>query len=91
MAKKPHSITRSGQGLRDALFAEIEELRSGEGNPQRAQAVAKLAQQVISMTRLEIEFQTAVLAHAEKGVALALGEMPLANAVSVAPTATEAS
>jgi len=90
MAKAKSNVTRSAQGLRDALFAEIEELRSGEGNPQKAQAVAKLAAQIIAMTRLEVDFQESVLRYAEKGRALALGDMPLGIAVSANGNATAA-
>lgn len=90
MAKGKNNIGRSAQGLRDALFAELEELRSGEGNPQKAAAVAKLAQQIISITRVEIEFQEAVMRHAQEGRALALGDMRLGDAASATPSATAA-
>lgn len=82
MAKVKSTIARSAQGLRDALFAEIEELRSGEGNPSKAMAVAKLAQQIIGITRVEIDFQQSVLKHAQSGQALAIGEMRLGDSGS---------
>lgn len=88
MAKTKNAVARSAQGLRDALFAEIEELRSGEGNPTKAQAVAKLAAQIINITKTEIEFQESVLRYAEKGQALALGGMQLGPAASANGTAT---
>jgi len=40
--------------LRDVLFQELTELRAGVGNAQRAQAVAKLASQIISTYRVEL-------------------------------------
>lgn len=88
MAKKSNSVARSAQGLRDALFAEIEELRSGEGNPSKAQAVAKLAQQIINITKTEIEFNESVIRHAQNGHALALGDMRLGPAASANGSAT---
>lgn len=88
MAKAKSTVARSAQGLRDALFAEIEELRSGEGNPSKAMAVAKLAQQIISITKTEIEFNESVIRHAQSGHALALGDMPLGIAASAATSAT---
>lgn len=79
MAKTKNTVARSAQGLRDALFAEIEELRSGEGNPSKSMAVAKLAQQIIGMTRLEIDFHESVMKHAQNGHALTIGDMRLGD------------
>jgi hypothetical protein len=53
---KPTPIKRTSAGLRDAIFDEWNALRSGESNPQRAQAIAKLACQVINSVKMEIEF-----------------------------------
>lgn len=86
--RKETNISRSAQGLRDALFAEIEELRSGEGNPQKAMAVAKLAQQIVSITRTEIDFHESVIRHAAAGQALSIGDMSLGDAASVNGRAT---
>ncbi len=49
-------IPRTSAGLRDALMDEWDALRQGESNPQRAQAIAKLACQVINSVKMEIEF-----------------------------------
>lgn len=52
----PPRVKRTAAGLRDALFDEIDELRGENSDPERAKAVAKLAQQIINATRAEIEF-----------------------------------
>lgn len=57
-ARAASSVTRTSSGLRDVLFLEIEALRSGECEPNRAMATAKLAQQIINSVRVEIEFAT---------------------------------
>lgn len=53
---KKNGHSRTSRGLRDILFDEIDELRSGEGDPPKALAVAKLAQQIMSTVRVEMEF-----------------------------------
>lgn len=57
-AKAPSldNIERTSVGLRDALFDELDLLRSGEGNAQRAQAVAKLSAQIVSSVKMELDF-----------------------------------
>jgi hypothetical protein len=60
MSGKKHNIPRTSSGLRDALFDELDALRAGESNPQRAQAVSKLACQVINSVKMEIEFHSHV-------------------------------
>jgi len=57
-AKTPtlENIERTSIGLRDALFDELDLLRSGEGNAQRAQAVAKLSAQIVSSVKMELDF-----------------------------------
>ena len=49
--------TRTGQGLRDVLFDEIDKLRDGTGNPTQAIAVAKLACQIVNIVKVEVEYQ----------------------------------
>ena len=49
-------IKRTSAGLRDVLFDELDALRSGNSNPQRAQAIAKLACQIVNSVKMEIEF-----------------------------------
>lgn len=44
-------VIRSSLGLRNALFDELDALREGKSNPQRAIAVSKLAAQIIGAAR----------------------------------------
>ena len=46
---------RTSAGLCEALFQEFDSLRNGESDYQHAAAIAKLAVQVSSTKRLEIE------------------------------------
>lgn len=48
-------VDRSSAGLRNALFDEIDALRRGEGDPQRAMAVAKLAQNILATAKMEYQ------------------------------------
>lgn len=48
-------VQRTSAGLRNALFDELDALRNGTGNPNRANAVAKLADQVIGTVKMELE------------------------------------
>lgn len=57
---KPKKIVRTGSGLRDAMFDELDALRAGTSNPQMAQAVAKLACQIVNSVKAEIEFNSHV-------------------------------
>lgn len=50
-------MLRTSAGLRDALFDELDSLRDGTGNPTRANAVAKLADQVVNTVKMELEVQ----------------------------------
>lgn len=74
---------RSSQALRDALFDELEELRAGEGDPSRALAVAKLAQQIVSTARIEMEFHRMVLSATKEGQSVTMGSMQLGSATAV--------
>ncbi len=47
--------TRTSAGLCNALFDELDLLRNGDSDAHRAGAVAKLAIQIISTKRLEID------------------------------------
>jgi hypothetical protein len=91
MAKQ--KTNRSSQALRDALFNELEELQSGEGDPARALAVARLAQQIVSTARVEMEFLRMAGAAMEKGTTVTMGTMQLGSdskdAASAKPIATE--
>lgn len=48
---------RTSAGLRDALFDELDALRNGSTNPAKANAVAKLADQVVATVKMELEVQ----------------------------------
>ena len=50
-------VQRTSAGLREAIFDEIDAIRSGKSNPTRANAVAKLATGVVETVRMEIEVQ----------------------------------
>jgi hypothetical protein len=47
---------RSSAGLRETLFHEIDMLRQGKGDYNRARAIARLAHQIVSTARLEMEY-----------------------------------
>lgn len=93
MAKQQKN--RSSQALRDALFDELDELRSGNGDPARALAVSRLAQQILSTARVEMEFHRMVLKASKEGESVTMGSMQLGThsktAASVGGPATEAS
>lgn len=79
------AVVRTSAGLRDAIFDELDALRSGASNPTRANAVAKLAGSVVETVRMELEVQRHVrqtapkepnqaqIAHAPLGVPMQLG------------------
>lgn len=48
-------IPKTAEGLRDALFDEINQLRMGKGNVARARVVAQLAHRIIEAARLSIQ------------------------------------
>lgn len=49
------------EGLRDALFSEINALRAGKTTPQKARAVSHLAAQVIQSLQVQIQYQKLLL------------------------------
>lgn len=59
MTKKTEvaSVSRTSAGLRDAIFDELDAIRSGDSNPTRANAVAKLAGSIVETVRMEVEVQ----------------------------------
>jgi hypothetical protein len=50
-------VDRTSTGLRNAIFDEMDAIRSGQSNATRANAVAKLASGIVETVRLEIEVQ----------------------------------
>ena len=53
--KELAKIERTSQGLRNAIFDEIDAIRNGTSNPTRANAVAKLATGIVETVRMELE------------------------------------
>ena len=49
------AVVRTSAGLRDALFDELDRLRNGDTNATNANAVARLADQVINTVQMELE------------------------------------
>lgn len=49
------AITRTAEGLRDALFDELNLLREGRTTAVKARAIALLASQIIDSIRVQIQ------------------------------------
>lgn len=62
MKIKEIEIPKTIEGLREAIFDEINQLRSGKGNLQRARAVAQLSSQAIDSIRVQIQYGRMMLA-----------------------------
>lgn len=62
MAKDTIPVPKTIEGLREALFDEINQLRSGKGNLQRARAVSQLASQAIDSIRVQIQYGRMLIA-----------------------------
>lgn len=89
MARK---MARNSKGLRDVLFDEIESLRSGDGDPSRALAVANLAKQIINTVKIELDYHRESMKLAESGNPMKLGSVELGSNASAAESgATERS
>jgi len=59
-------ISRSTTGLRSALFDEMEALRNGTSNAQRARSIAMMANSILQSVQVEIEYHKYVSANATK-------------------------
>lgn len=70
-------MKRTTQGLRDVLFEEIEELRSGKGDAAKSMAVANLAKQIINTAKVELDFVRVIHAQNEAGNPVVLGGLVL--------------
>lgn len=57
MTESVAPIQRTSAGLRDAIFDEIDGIRTGQSNPTRANAIAKLATGIVETVRMEMEVQ----------------------------------
>lgn len=81
---------RNTHTLRNILFEEIEELRSGSGDPKKAMAVANLSKQIIGIAKVEMQYHRMVSEAQETGNVLKLGAMELgSDAASAAPAVTD--
>ena len=58
-------VIRTSAGLRDALFDELDALKAGDTNPAKANATAKLADQIVNTVKLEMDVQKHVARFAE--------------------------
>lgn len=56
---------RTSAGLRNVLFDEIDALRRGDGDPQRANAVAQLAKAILVTAKMEYQFKQAGIGSGE--------------------------
>ena len=69
---------RTSEGLRNALFDELDLIRSGNGDRRRAMAVAALAARVRDTVKVEIEYaKQASLVASSAGTAKAIGTLRL--------------
>ncbi len=66
-------VPRTTEGLRDALFDEINLLRTGNGNLQRARALCQLSNQVIDSIRIQIQHGKLLLDGRNKNANIQLG------------------
>lgn len=60
-------IKRTTEGLRSALFDELDGLRNGKVNPARANAVSRSAIAIVGTVRLEMDYQKLMLSLAKTG------------------------
>ena len=58
-------VPKTIEGLREALFDELNLVRSGKGSLQQARAVAQLAAQAIDSMRVQIQYGRMMLANKE--------------------------
>lgn len=56
-SKPMNNENMTSASLRDLLFNEIQDLRAGRSEPNRAKAVAQLADKVIKSAELEMEYK----------------------------------
>ena len=70
-------MARDTSTLRDILFDELEGLRDGSSEPKRAAAVAKLAAQIISTAKVEMDYHKLSMRAKAAGEELLLGSMDL--------------
>jgi hypothetical protein len=69
-------VVRTGEGLRNALFDEIDALRDGTGDRRRALTIVEIARQIIKIAWLEVELARQI---PEGGDPLQLNAVPTIN------------
>ena len=76
----PTPVVRTSAGLRNALFDELDGIRNGTSNTARANAVAKLAGQLVETVRMELEVHRHMskMPKGEPQPAIAIPAVPLA-------------
>ena len=70
-------IDRTSGGLRNCLFDEIDALRDGTSNPQRARAVSSLANTALKSVMVEVEYHKYVCDVSKNAQAAQLGSLQL--------------
>jgi hypothetical protein len=69
---------RTSKGLSNAMFEELDKLRSGESTPQQARAKASIANTICTVSRLEMDFARFVSAsRADEEPDSALKSLPM--------------
>lgn len=61
---------RTAGGLRDTLIDEIDQLRAGKSDPQRAKQIAALAREAIKAAEIEMTFRQQMADFKERGISL---------------------
>ncbi len=70
MAKEIRPVPKTTEGLRDALFEEINLLRANKTTPNRARALSQLARDVIDSIRVQIQYQRLITGKGDKPLQL---------------------
>lgn len=73
MSEAQLAVPKTAEGLRDALFDEINALRAGTSSPQKARAISLLASHVIDSLRVQIQHGRLLLDKDKKEVFLGSG------------------
>ena len=73
VAKVLPAIERTAEGLRDALFDELNLLRTGEATTSHARALSNVARLILECARLEVQ-QLKTVQQATKSLRLGKGQ-----------------
>lgn len=68
------AVPLTTEGLRDALFDEINGLRNGTTTLQRAKAIAQMAARIIDSIRVQVQYQKIILESKKEKVTLGSAE-----------------